>query len=665
MKTNDIVKLFGEDLYDFLVSSYIEEGLSTPDIAKLLQEHFCEFVSAGNVWMLLKKFDIPIRSMSDSISAAKLYLDSNKTYLNKRNLPVIDGLLISDGSLNKTGRHYRFSISTSQEEFAFLCYNNIKDLCIDEPKFTKYKNINNGRKGTWSITTGIHPDFSYQYERWYKNGIKIIPDDFSLSPESLLFWYYGDGTIINSKSGNSCVLRLSTDSFSAKDIDTLVERMKLINIFSVRTSDNRIRLNTDSIPEFIRYIKPNKKLACYSYKFDIAEWRFWTPMKKAAQILNIPYNRLSHLVSMGAIDYNRSEGGKKVLFTDEQIEKLKALNESGMLTADARIHNYAITKNKFNTIPKDICKLLKEVRDKGFPYFSLNDERIVSAFNNLKNVPMIPIYDRNLSANYRNNELCYHFHRHLYETECDGGMSPVNAFYDDVVMTEIVENILIKNKDICSDKIILNEICNHKKVKRTSVFPVRVAKTLIAKFGKDKMKILDPCAGYSSRLIGFLTNGYEGTYIGIDPCKKTIEGLKRTYDTLGTSSKNHNCELINDCAETAMNSINDNFDIIFTSPPYFNLEKYDINQSQSYLKYPEYEMWLNDFLFKIIDESYRLLNKDGVFILNVGNARSNKIIDDVDKYVNNVFRVEDTILMHSPSQWHESITEPIFVLRKN
>jgi hypothetical protein len=285
----------------FLISAYIEEKLSTPEIAQILQEHFNEFVSAGNVWILLKKFDIPIRSISDSVSAARLYLDNNKNYINESNLSVIDGLLISDGYLTKAGRHYRFSLSTSQEEFAWMCYDKIKELCIDEPKFMPYKNVKNGKKGIWQIITGIHPDFSFQYNRWYKNGIKIIHEDFNLSSESLLLWYYGDGTLINSKSGNACTLRLSTDSFSPKDIDNVIQRMEELNIYAVRTLGNRIRLKTESIPVFINYIKPKKILKCYSYKFDIAEWRFWMSMKKVSNLLNIPYNRLSHLVSINAI----------------------------------------------------------------------------------------------------------------------------------------------------------------------------------------------------------------------------------------------------------------------------------------------------------------------------------------------------------------------------
>jgi DNA modification methylase len=124
--------------------------------------------------------------------------------------------------------------------------------------------------------------------------------------------------------------------------------------------------------------------------------------------------------------------------------------------------------------------------------------------------------------------------------------------------------------------------------------------------------------------------------------------------------------IINGCAENEMANINDDsMDIIFTSPPYFDLEKYATDDKQSFVKYPSYNDWLHNFLFKIILESKRIMKVNGVFLLNVGNARHNKIVDDVDKFVSKEFRVENVLLMHSPSIWHQSTTEPIFVLRRN
>ncbi len=593
-------------------------------------------------------------------------MDIKRTYITQDILPIIDGLLISDACIAPCGRYHRFQMASSHKEFVDYCYILLKDIIIGKPSFSPYKNIKNGRQGVWTIMSGIHPDFTTQYKRWYINGIKIIPDDFCVSHQSLLLWYLGDGTLINSIDGSSCTLRLSTNSFSKEHNENISNRMDTnIGVKSKVTKGNRIRLKTESIPVFIDYIGRKSPVKCYSYKFDIDEWRFWCPMKKAANIIGIPYNRLSHLVSVNAVEYNRSNGGKKIVFAPEQIDKLKALNVNGLLSFDARKNSSAITKNKYNKVPQNIKTIMAQTRNNGFPFISMTNEEIETSYNHLCNIPCLHIEDRDIVANYRNNDLAINFHPHLFKVRCDGFLSPLMGFQDDEIMSNILSESVRKNKN--TKTTLLNDICRHKKVKRTSVFPVRVAKSLIAKYGFDKFDILDPCGGYSSRLIGFMSQGYSGRYTCIEPCNDTVNGMVNTFNSLKPLCKTDvDINIINGCAENEMTNMNDDsMDIIFTSPPYFDLEKYDTDDKQSFVKYPDYNDWLHNFLFKIILESKRIMKGNGVFLLNVGNARHNKIVDDVDKFVSKEFRVENVFLMHSPSIWHQSTTEPIFVLRKS
>jgi tRNA1(Val) A37 N6-methylase TrmN6 len=190
---------------------------------------------------------------------------------------------------------------------------------------------------------------------------------------------------------------------------------------------------------------------------------------------------------------------------------------------------------------------------------------------------------------------------------------------------------------------------------------------LIAKFGKENLKMLDPCAGYSSRLVGFLGQGYSGSYCGIEPCTKTFEGLRNTFEVLkGMDMYKHEANIINGCAEDAIDNLEKNyFDLIFTSPPYFDLEKYSDEKTQSYIKYPTYDLWKNCFLSELIHKCYNVLKPGGVFLLNIGNVRQHRTIEDTENIAKKVFRIHDVFTMHSPSMWKDKISEPIFVLRKD
>jgi hypothetical protein len=56
---------------------------------------------------------------------------------------------------------------------------------------------------------------------------------------------------------------------------------------------------------------------------------------------------------------------------------------------------------------------------------------------------------------------------------------------------------------------------------------------------------------------------------------------------------------------------------VFSSPPYFDREKYGTERDQSFLRYPTLEEWRERFLKKVIDESARLLSPNGYLVLNV------------------------------------------------
>lgn len=669
MKKEEIINRFEDNLEEVLFDLYITEKLSTTKIAEYFSNHFGERVGCGSIWLLLKHFNIATRSISEAVSEATSFLDYDKKYIDANLLRVIDGLLLSDGCLLKGGKFHRFSIGSSSKEFIDYCFKQLKSVCTETPpkQYTdSNKEYKNGRKPSWSFCSCTHPDFTIHYNRWYKDFKKIIPRDVSISPTSLLLWYYGDGTIIN--SGNSCTVRIATDAFTREDIDWFANKIKEeTGIVFVRNSENRMKLKTESIPDFFNYIGRKPELSTYAYKFEVADWRFDMPMKKACQILDIPYNRLSHLVKTNAIEYNRSSGGKKVVFSKEQIERLRTANKNGLLMADARISNFAITKGKFNKIPVSIKDKINEIRSIGFPIVKLSEDNINSEFNNFYNVPMISINDQgDFDANYRNNDLVIHFHPHLFSVKCGEDRSPMEAYLDDEMLSDIVSKMIDK-REALDGKNLRNRICSYHGVKRTSVFPIRVAKTLIAKYGKKDMKFLDPCAGYSSRLVGFMGQGFSGKYIGIEPCVTTCEGLINTTTYLKKfDNGNHEIQIINGCAEDVMPTLEESgFDFIFTSPPYFNIEKYSGEETQSYIRYPEYERWKNDFLFKMISEAKRLLKPKGTFLLNVSNAREHKIIEDVDDFAKKIFRVENVLIMHSPSKWLEKISEPIFVLKKD
>ena len=61
-------------------------------------------------------------------------------------------------------------------------------------------------------------------------------------------------------------------------------------------------------------------------------------------------------------------------------------------------------------------------------------------------------------------------------------------------------------------------------------------------------------------------------------------------------------------------------DLVFSSPPYFDWEKYSQEPTQSYLRYPTYRKWIEGFMQPTIEESYRVLRRKGRLALNLSGG---------------------------------------------
>ena len=152
-----------------------------------------------------------------------------------------------------------------------------------------------------------------------------------------------------------------------------------------------------------------------------------------------------------------------------------------------------------------------------------------------------------------------------------------------------------------------------------SNFRPATAKALYEVYGKDNCKVLDTSSGFGGRLLGFFTakNTYE--YVGIDPntadsCNKFILYMSRYFTNKKAYVNKMGSE---DFTIEDYPQYENYFDISFTSPPYFNTEKYSKSETQSYIKFNTYDLWLGGFYRNTIYNSCNALKIDGTFAINI------------------------------------------------
>ena len=81
------------------------------------------------------------------------------------------------------------------------------------------------------------------------------------------------------------------------------------------------------------------------------------------------------------------------------------------------------------------------------------------------------------------------------------------------------------------------------------------------------------------------------------------------------------------------------FDLIMTSPPYFDLEVYTKEQGQSVLGRGK-KAWLKEFMLPSLKKAWEALEVDGILALNINNKTDAKLgdgyVEDIIRYMNSM-----------------------------
>ena len=118
-------------------------------------------------------------------------------------------------------------------------------------------------------------------------------------------------------------------------------------------------------------------------------------------------------------------------------------------------------------------------------------------------------------------------------------------------------------------------------------------------------------------MAGFYCGETTKSYVGIDPntlnhpnYQRQVEFYKK-HQTFFEEEKQ--VEFICSPAEDVdFTKYKEHFDTVFTSPPYFNVEKYSDEDTQSYIRYKDIDSWNKNFLHKTLGNIIPTLKKDGL-----------------------------------------------------
>lgn len=219
-------------------------------------------------------------------------------------------------------------------------------------------------------------------------------------------------------------------------------------------------------------------------------------------------------------------------------------------------------------------------------------------------------------------KLCEHFFPNFYDIETHDGKS----FHNLWTPTNL-EKVLRWNRNSHSTPY-LSEIrrgiyfcCG---LPKSTMYRPQMMKLACMRYGSTR--VLDPCAGWGGRMLGAVAAGCH--YTAFEPNTVTYSNLNKLVQYLDIGNS---VTLYCDDARNIDKYAIDKVDLILTSPPYFDLEVYSHEDTQSVHDCDSYDKWCNEFLHQVIESCISYLTSNGVSCWNVGKVRGRDMADDIQR----------------------------------
>ena len=319
--------------------------------------------------------------------------------------------------------------------------------------------------------------------------------------------------------------------------------------------------------------------------------------------------------------------------------------------------------------------IFKYYRKYGFPHYTIREEEKHEHMRKLKKFDVKTIFeDDKIIQTMHALRLAWSYFPHFWNVRCGNSkMSPMETYLDDDKFRATIRktwNWELKhwsNEDSSEpQKFHENRLRQSIKIytgtQAVSNFRPTAAKCIYEMYGGDGV-VWDMSCGWGGRLLGALSSSNIKKYIGTEPASDTFEGLKKIQKDFSYIDKKVELHKLGSEVFRPKEKV----DLCFTSPPYFDTEKYSDEDTQSYMKYPTEKEWIDGFLFLTLENCYESLKKNGYLLLNIANTTRGKNIENATLDIAKGFGLnhEKTLQLTLSSVMGAGYKyEPIFVFKK-
>jgi hypothetical protein len=565
--------------------------------------------------------------------------DKRKYHLTDLQQQLVIGGLLGDGGISKDEFRYYESHSIAQEKYSDWKRELLNPIAGAKSYETKEKGC---LSKAYMVCFRTHPlhEFNKLYEAFYKFNkekgrvTKTLPLEYisGLSRLSFSVWYFDDGTLYKGEHP-------SIFTGAARDV--------------VETAVTILNAEKDLSIEIVEQVNKDRetglsKVEGYNLVIHNHD-NFWKLVSE--YVPDIMVHKLP-------VDLRTRDSGGKGPSPVKDMTGLSILVDGYSSEAWQALPNQ-IEKEEWVDNIADYYDTV------GFPYTrhpSLDEfKRVVYNVGNLNNTGNVVNNVVLKSFPSLGCSLAYSYFPNIFSVETNSKDCAYNKYKDSKKFKEVIRRVLA-SKQAFNRATLRNEL---RRFSSVSNFRPSVAKYICDTYGKPGSHLFDFAGGWSGRMIGCTASSRIARYVCTDVSKQTFYSLRKVASKLIEVDSTKKIEVYNFPSEdyTKYEALG-SFDICFSSPPYFDTEKYSIDPEQSYIRYPAYKQWVTGYLQKTVDNCTSVLKEGGYLIINIADAGGHPLENDTYSYCASKLSFVTCLAMHMPSLSGIPKYEPIFVFRK-
>lgn len=226
-----------------------------------------------------------------------------------------------------------------------------------------------------------------------------------------------------------------------------------------------------------------------------------------------------------------------------------------------------------------------------------------------------------------------HHMPHFWDVTNHKGISVRSLFTKEMLEKALITNLMMHSTPYPTE--IRRMIIMTGGLGNVTKYRTITSKAIVQYF--NAKRVLDPCTGWGGRMLGTLSAGGDTYYCGCEPDPNTCNGLMNILsDPAIPEDATDRADIWSEPAEKALVWIQkeEKYDLVLTSPPYFNLELYT-SGAQSTTLYKTWDEWVEKWLKPVILGCLVCLKPGGTSCWSVKNFKSDKTypLADVTKKI--------------------------------